>query len=379
MAATLQHLIPASAPRLLGEQLARAGAGLRPDAFAEQAGPDFDQLGLMDRGRRLAEVLARQLPPAFPEAAALLTASMGQPQGLDARGEPVASGDVPSGFFYLPHSLYLAAHGLDHLGDAFRAQHALTQRFTAEFSLRPYLQQHPEATLAELARWAEDASAHVRRAASEASRPRLPWAARLPAFIRDPSPVLPLLERLRDDPSSYVRRSVANHLNDIGKDHPERLNELAARWLSETPVPATRQALLRHALRTAIKRGDPQTLALFGHGQRSPLVVARAGATPAVARIGERVVLSCTLHNPTRETATALADWRVFYVKADGSLSPKVFKGSTVTVAPGDTAVLEKTLSLRQMTTRTHHPGRHRVEIALNGAAHPVGHFDLRA
>ncbi len=379
MATTLQYLIPSSAPRLLGEQLAGAGAGLRPDTFAQQAGPDFDQLGLMERGRRLAEVLARHLPPAFPEAAALLTASMGQPQGLDAKGEPVASGDVPSSFFYLPHSLYLAAHGLDHLGDAFRAQHALTQRFTAEFSLRPYLQQHPEATLAELARWAEDTSAHVRRAVSEATRPRLPWAARLPAFIRDPAPVLPLLERLRDDPSSYVRRSVANHLNDIGKDHPERLNALAARWLSEAPVPAARQALLRHALRTAIKRGDPQALALFGHGQRSPLVVARAAVVPAVARIGERVVLSCALHNPSGETASALADWRVFYAKADGSLSPKVFKGSTVTVEPGATVVLEKTLSLRQMTTRTHHPGRHRVEIALNGAAHSVGHFDLLA
>jgi 3-methyladenine DNA glycosylase AlkC len=379
VATTLQYLIPPEAPRLLGEQLASAGLGLRPARFAQQAGSDFDQLGLMDRGRRLADVLARCLPTEFPEAAALLTASMGQPLGLDAHGEPVASGDVPSGFFYLPHSFYIAEHGLHHLDEALRAQHALTQRFTAELSLRPFLLTHTQDTLAALAVWAEDPNAHVRRAASEATRPRLPWAARLPAFIRDPSPVLPLLTRLRDDPSSYVRRSVANHLNDIGKDHPERLNALAAEWLGEAPVPVSRQALLRHALRTAIKRGDTQALALFGHGQRSALVVQTTGLHPAAVRIGERVTLRCALHNPTHQPATALVDWRVHYVKANGSQSPKVFKGRTVSIEPGATVLLEKTLSLRQMTTRVHHPGRHGVEITLNGHSQPVGHFDLLA
>jgi 3-methyladenine DNA glycosylase AlkC len=225
--------------------------------------------------------------------------------------------------------------------------------------------------------WASDPSAHVRRAVSEATRPRLPWAARLPDFVRDPSPVLPLLTRLRDDSSSYVRRSVANHLNDIGKDHPELLTGTARQWLDDAPVPASRQALLRHALRTAIKRGDVQALALFGHGQVSPLQIQSANITPSKARIGDSVTLHCTLHNPSAQSASALADWRVFYVKANGTLSPKVFKGSTVQIGAHGHDVLEKTLSLRQMSTRSHHPGRHTVEIVLNGHAHSIGHFDL--
>ncbi|HMN94166.1 MAG TPA: DNA alkylation repair protein [Hydrogenophaga sp.] len=378
MSTTLQYLIPADAPRLLGEQLARAGAGVKPQVFARSAGPDFDGLGLMDRGQRLADALARHLPAHFPDAAALLVASMGQPLGLDAKGEPLASGDVPSSFFYLPHSLFVATQGLGHLDAAMAAQHALTQRFTAEFSLRPYLQHHTQATLVHLAAWSTDASAHVRRAVSESTRPRLPWAPRLRVFDDNPEPVLALLTRLRDDPSSYVRRSVANHLNDRVKSHPDRLLSLAREWLDGPAVPSTREALVRHALRTALKRGDPQALALFGHGKPSVILVAKPHVQPAQVLIGERVELCCELHNPTDRVASVLADWRVHYVKADGSRSPKVFKGQELTLAPGARVDLQKTLSLRQMTTRTHHPGRHRVEIALNGQPHAVGHFDLR-
>lgn len=375
--ATLQYLIPADAPRLLGEQLARAGAQVRPQTFARSAGTDFDALGLMDRGRRLAALLEEHLPPQFPDAAALLVASMGKPLGLDAKGEPLASGDVPSSFFYLPHSLFIASRGLDHFHEAMVAQHALTQRFTAEFSLRPFLQHHTQATLAHLSTWSTDGSAHVRRAVSESTRPRLPWAPRLGVFDDDPEPVLALLTRLRDDPSSYVRRSVANHLNDLLKSHPERLLTLAREWLAGPAVPRTREALVRHALRTAIKRGDPQALALFGHGKPSVIRVTLAGVQPPRAVIGDRVEARCELHNPTDDAASVLADWRVHYVKADGSRSPKVFKGQELTLAPGARVELHKTLSLRQMTTRTHHPGRHLVELALNGQPHAIGHFDL--
>jgi hypothetical protein len=185
------------------------------------------------------------------------------------------------------------------------------------------------------------------------------------------------LTRLRDDSSSYVRRSVANHLNDIGKDHPERLNNLARQWLDDAPVPSSRQALLRHALRTAIKRGDVQALALFGHGQVSPLQIHSTHITPSKSRIGGSVTLHCTLYNPSAQAATALADWRVHYVKANGTLGPKVFKGSTVCIEANSQGVLEKTLSLRPMSTRTHHAGRHTVEISLNGHVHTLGHFDL--
>lgn len=377
MATELKHLLPVTAALQLGERLKSAGVTLNLAAWQRALGADFEQLGLMDRGRRLSVVLGQFLPSDFRQAAPLLVQTMGLPMGLDTRGEPVAPGDVASSFYHLPHSMYIAEHGLNHLPESMQAQHALTQRFTAEFSLRPFLQAHTQATLAHLTQWASDPNAHVRRAVSEATRPRLPWAARLPDFVRNPSPVLPLLVQLRDDSSSYVRRSVANHLNDIGKDHPELLTGTARQWLNDAPVPASRQSLLRHALRTAIKRGDTQALALFGHGQVSPLQIHSASITPSKARIGDSITLHCTLHNPSGKTASALADWRVHYVKANGTLSPKVFKGSTVQIGANGHGVLEKTLSLRQMSTRTHHPGHHTVEIVLNGHAHSIGQFDL--
>ncbi len=378
MATDLKYLLPLDAAQQLAEQLAAAGAKVHRGQWQKAIGADFEALGLMDRGRRLAQVMAQFLPSDFAQTAPLLVRAMGRPMGLDKHGEPTASGDVPSSFFYLPHSMYIASHGLQHLPEALNAQHALTQRFTAEFSLRPFLQQHTQATLAHLALWAQDDNAHVRRAVSEATRPRLPWAARLPDFVRDPTPVLPLLACLRDDPSAYVRRSVANHLNDIGKDHPDLLTGLARQWLDDAPVPASRQSLLRHALRTAIKRGDVQALALFGHGQVSPLKIQSVSISPSTARIGESVTVRCQLHNPSKQEARALADWRVHYVKANGTLSPKVFKGTTVQVDALSTGVIGKTLSLRQLSTRTHHPGRHTVEIALNGQVHTLGHFDLQ-
>ena len=379
MATELKHLLPMTAALQLGEGLKSAGVSLSLAAWQRALGADFEQLGLMDRGRRLSGVLGQFLPSDFRQAAPLLVQTMGQPMGLDTRGEPVAPGDVVSSFYHLPHSMYIAEHGLDHLPEAMQVQHALTQRFTAEFSLRPFLQAHTQATLAYLAQWASDPSAHVRRAVSEATRPRLPWAARLPDFVRDPSPVLPLLARLRDDSSSYVRRSVANHLNDIGKDHPELLTDTARQWLDDAPVPASRQALLRHALRTAIKRGDAQALALFGHGQASVLQIHSANITPSKARIGDSVTLHCTLHNPSAQAASALADWRVFYIKANGSLSPKVFKGWKLTLAPGATGTLSKRHSLRPVTTRTLYPGRHRIELQVNGEVCAQASFDLLA
>ncbi len=186
MATELKHMLPMTAALQLGERLKSSGVTLSLAAWQRALGADFEQLGLMDRGRRLSRVLGQFLPNDFRQAAPLLVQTMGLPMGLDTRGEPVSPGDVASSFYHLPHSMYIAEHGLDHLPEAMQAQHALTQRFTAEFSLRPFLQQHTQATLAHLSEWANDPSAHVRRAVSEATRPRLPWAARLPDFVRDP-------------------------------------------------------------------------------------------------------------------------------------------------------------------------------------------------
>lgn len=375
MAESLKHLLPTESVAHLAGELRKVSPRFDHKAFLAAVAPGYNDLGLMARGQRIADRLHAHLPQAYPDALAALVDAMGPAVPLDASGEPMA-GEHRSAFYYLPHSLFIAAHGLDHLNASLDAQHALTQRFTAEYSIRPYLQQHQKATLKRLATWADDPSAHVRRLVSEGTRPRLPWASRLPDFVRDPSPVLPLLERLKDDPSSYVRRSVANHLNDIGKDHPALLVDIAQRWLKDAP-PA-RERLVRHALRSAVKRGEAGALATLGVGHAVKLDVGAVRIEPEKPMIGGSVRIVCELYNPTRHPQQVLADLRVFYAKASGGTGAKVFKLKTLNIPAGGTGAVGKMLSLVQMTTRVHHPGEHRVELLLNGRATPLGAFTLK-
>jgi 3-methyladenine DNA glycosylase AlkC len=375
MAEPLKHLLNDGVPPRIAAMLKRAWRGFDTAAFLRQVEPAYDKLELMQRGQRIAEALHAHLPPDVPRALGVLTDSLDPPMGLDAKGEPDA-GDRPySAFLYLPHSMFIAAHGLPHLEEAMRAQHALTQRFTAEFSLRPYLIHHRDATLTHLRAWAQDDNAHVRRAASEGTRPRLPWAPRLPAFQRDPALALPLLDALKDDVSSYVRRSVANHLGDIAKDHPGVATATARDWLRGAGL--ERQALVRHGLRFLVKQGHPDALDTLGVGHAVALEVRNTRIEPARAAIGGKLRVEAHLFNPTPSVQRVLADLQVFYVKASGGTAPKVFKLATLDIAPGAAVSVGKTLSLAQMTTRKHHAGRHTVALLLNGRPHPLGHFDL--
>jgi 3-methyladenine DNA glycosylase AlkC len=211
-------------------------------------------LSILQRGHHLARTLRDHLPKRYEDAVHILIQSLTPPQ--------TATEDLGLGvFFYLPHVSFVATYGLgpEHNGghDPFEismvAQYELTKRFSAEFSIRPFLIKWPERTLAKLMEWTEDPDPHVRRLCSEGTRPRLPWATRIPAFIKDPCPVLPILEALKDDADLYVRRSVANHLGDIAKDHPSLAFELCERWLEGATK--ERKWLLRHAVRHPAKKG----------------------------------------------------------------------------------------------------------------------------
>jgi 3-methyladenine DNA glycosylase AlkC len=280
-----------------------------------------------------------------------------------------------SAFLYMPHMFFVSQHGLEHFEESMRAQHALTQLFTAEFSIRAYLEKHPERTLALLREWARDPSEHVRRLVSEGTRPRLPWAPRLRAFQKDPRPVLELLELLKDDPASYVRRSVANNLNDIGKDHPAMLVATAKRWLKNaTPE---RRWIVNHALRSAIKRADAGALGALGYGGRADVSVRGAKIVPARAQIGGSVQVSFVLGNRLARRQRVMADLVVHFVKARGT-GAKTFKLRAVDLPARGSIALGKKIALKQLTTRKHYPGVHRVEALLNGRRVRLGQFALR-
>lgn len=257
----LKHLLGSEAIECLSRNISTVYSGFAAEDFRTAALNGLEPLGILERGKKLARALWQHLPQDFGVATDIL---------LESLTPPIADtsniGLAP--FFYLPHVCYIAEYGLDATHNngcdpfelAMKAQHALTQRFSAEFSIRPFVIRAQERTLARLLEWTSDTSPHVRRLCSEGTRPRLPWAPRIPAFIKDPGAVLPILEALKDDPDLYVRRSVANHLGDIAKDHPEVAYTICERWLWNAS--RERKWLIRHALRLPAKRGDSAALQL---------------------------------------------------------------------------------------------------------------------
>jgi 3-methyladenine DNA glycosylase AlkC len=223
--------------------------------------------------------------------------------------------------------------------------------------------------------WVRDPNPHVRRLVSEGTRPRLPWAGRLRGFQEDPLPVLALLEELKDDPELYVRRSVANNLNDIGKDHPEVLVDVARRWMFQAS--AERKALVRHALRSLVKEGHADALKVLGFGPDADVTIEDVTISPKRVAMGGKVVVAFTVRSTARRGQRVLVDLRVHFVRAAGKASPKVFKLKAVDLATGTTTSCRKTVSLADLTTRQHYPGKHLVDALVNGRVMPIGAFTL--
>lgn len=372
MAANLKDFYSPEVVRRLGRDLAAAHPPFSLERWEAEAFAGFGELSLTERARHLMRCLRSQLPDDYEAAIAILLDSLGPGFGDDE-----LSGMAP--FFYLPHVYYVAEFGLDHFESSMRAQYQLTQRFTAELSIRYFLERHPEATLERLRQWASDPSHHVRRLVSEGTRPRLPWTMRLRAFQKDPGPVLELLELLKDDPSLYVRRSVANNLNDIGKDHPGLLARVCREWL-EGAGPE-RQWLVRHALRSAVKRGERGALEALGAGEAAEVEIVRAGFVPERPKRGGKVRFAAVVEARGEREQKLVIDLAVHFVKAKGQPSPKghakVFKLKATTLQPGERAEVGKTIDLADLTTRKHYPGWHAAELRINGAPFPAGGFEL--
>jgi 3-methyladenine DNA glycosylase AlkC len=247
----LKDLLGPPAIELVGESFAAVWPAFDLARFRATAKRGLAPLGILPRGDHLAAALQEQVPP--ERTAEVLIASLG----------PELTGTVGFGlkpFFYLPHVALISRALVDDPAAGLRACYEVTKRFSAEFCIRPFLLRHPETTLAALHQWTEDANPHVRRLVSEGSRPRLPWACRLPPFQQDPTPTIALLQRLKDDPDMYVRRSVANHVGDIAKDHPDLALNLLTTWLGESEDLPEAQAearrwIIRHAIRLPAQKG----------------------------------------------------------------------------------------------------------------------------
>ncbi len=375
MAEPFKNLLNDTTVRTAARHLHRAWPGFDSTAFERQALKGLDALEMKARAMHIADALEATLPSDFDAAATLIEASLAPPLA-DESGIASQSGQAGlAGWVLWPVGEFVVRRGLAKPQRALAALHALTQRFTAEWAIRPFIHEHPELCWASLARWANDPSLHVRRLVSEGSRPRLPWGLQLKGLIKDPSPTLPLLRALQDDPSEYVRRSVANHLNDIAKDHPA----LVAEWVEKHLAGASkeRQALLKQASRTLVKQGDARILKAWGLGQRL-CGDASLTVSPKRVAVGDSLSLSVGLRSSSPRAQKLLIDYAVHHVKANGQVSAKVFKGWLLALEAHEEKLLNKRHSMRPISTRRYHAGRHEVDLRINGDIVACAAFDLR-
>jgi 3-methyladenine DNA glycosylase AlkC len=353
----------------IAADLKRAYPKLDAGRFVADCMKGFGPLALTARGAKVATVMQAHLPDDFAVTAAILIRALG-PKLEATEGYGMAI------FRYLPWAVYCGRHGPDDFEAGMKLVYEITQRFTSEGCVRPFLERHPERAFARLAEWASDPSVHVRRLVSEGTRPRLPWHSRLRAIEADPEPAIALLEMLKDDPERYVQRSVANNLNDIAKNHPERVLAILQRW--KKGAPPGRRYVIQHALRTLIKAGHPEALAIIGIADAAKVAIDEIAIAPARLSLGDRARIDFTIASRAKEPQELLVDYAVHYVKANGEARKKVFKHSRFHLGPKEARAIGFTISFVDLTTRKHHPGEHRVEALINGRAHPLGAISVR-
>lgn len=334
--------------RRTARQLAALHPRFDTERFLAHALDDLDALELMARVRRTAEAFHVALTVPLADQLDVLRAHAGQ---------------IGHNFAAIWPCAHVALRGLDRPDLSLPALRDLTRHGSAEFAIRPFLVRDLPGTLAVLRAWTASDDEHVRRLASEGVRPRLPWGLRLQALVADPRPALPILETLRADPSLYVRKSVANHLNDIAKDHPELVLDVVAAWDRRDARTAW---IVKHGLRTLVKKGHPRALALFGAGA-APKVRATVAVSPRRIQLGDTVVVSAKIASDSARAQSLIVDYVVHYARASGRASAKVFKWTALELAAGESVELTKRQTIRDFTTRRHHAGRHRVELQING------------
>lgn len=369
MAEALKHFFSHHKVAKLAAAIAAVYPAFNSRAFTRVCCDGLADLELMPRAQRLSQGLRQYLPADYERAIEILMLSLGPPLNTTEN-----NGLAP--FFYLPHVFFVRDYGLDHFVISMAAQYELTQRFTAEFSLRPYFAAHYEACMPVLERWACDPSEHVRRLVSEGTRPRLPWAPKLASVIQQPQRTALLLELLKDDPSLYVRRSVANHLNDIGKDNPDYMLQLLEGWAQDAPPP--RRWLIKHALRSAVKRGNSRAIGVLGFAGAEGVVVQSVALAPPQPQLGQSLVINAALSLAADAGCAQdlLVDLIMDFPGVSGRRQ-KVFKITSGSLAPAQTMPLQKTISLKPMTTRTYYPGRFVFSLLVNGNPLPLIEVDI--
>jgi len=336
--------------------------------FQKDALDGLDDLELKQRVDHLISILADYLPEDFQKTAEVL---LQVKQYWDWGDEH----DALSSFAAWPLVDYVAEYGLEQPEISLNVLKELTPLFSAEFAIRRFIEQHFELTHTTLLQWTHDPDEHVRRLACEGIRPRLPWGKRLVEFCKNPEPILPIIEQLKDDPSLYVRKSVANNLNDISKDNPDRVIALCQLWNIEASP--ERQWLIRHALRSLVKQGRQEVFPLLGYSETVNVSISTFSLRNKTVEIGDSLDFELILASSSAQIQKLVLDYKIHHVKANGSTTSKVFKWKNITLHEGQPHSLNKLHPFKVITTRKYYPGEHAIEILLNGQSMAFQKFDL--
>lgn len=319
----------------------------------------LDELSLNERLRNTSRVLKLYLPNDYLKALEILTRVVER---------------APGGYTALVFPDFVAQYGLQEFQASLKALRYFTVFGSSEFAIRVFLKSDFEHTLAEMRKWSKDTNHHVRRLASEGSRPRLPWSFKLDKLIDDPSLTADILRQLNRDQELYVRKSVANHLNDISKDNAAYLLKELSTWDRSHESTAW---IVKHATRSLIKKGDPSTLKLLNFEKNAACEIKNFVCSKSL-KLGQRLELSFELSSEKRKSQNLVVDYRIHYVKQNGQTSAKVFKLKNVVLKPNETLQLKTSQQMKDFTTRKHYPGKHAVEVLVNGEVKASASFLLK-
>lgn len=314
----------------------------------------FADMELKDRMRHTARVLHTYMPQSFSESVPVLERIVAQLLKDNFRAGALE-------FAFLPD--YIENYGIHDYPNAVVVLEFMTQFITCEFAVRPFLIRYPDEMLKQMQSWSLHPEHTVRRLASEGTRPRLPWAMAVPYLKKNPELVLPILENLKNDSSESVRRSVANSLNDIAKSHPQIVLETAKKW---TGLSKETDAIIRHGSRTLLKQGNPDILNHYGL-TASDISISDVKLETSNIGVGENLSFSFTVQNESPSPRTIRLEYAIYYMKANGMLSKKVFKISERVYLPSERMSVIKKQSFRVITTRTFYSGLHKLAIIVNG------------
>lgn len=331
-------------------------------------GTDWDTLELKPRMKRISQSMALWLPNDYQKATDIILK-------LSSHLLEIGATDQGLEYMFLPE--YIEAYGQSSPARSMEVMNELTKFVTCEFAIRPFIDQDQKFAFEHLYHWAEDDHHCVRRLSSEGCRPLLPWAMRLKALQKDPTPILPILEELKEDESDFVRRSVANNLNDLSKDHDQLVLSMTKKWLKKDHEHTN--WIVKHALRTLLKKGNNDALALFGYGPNPHFKVDHFKIIESSIKVGGDLNFEFEFHNESKGTEKFRLEYIIYYLLKNGGYGKKVFKLKEATIEPSAKLSIKKRHSFKPISTRTYYHGQQKLSMLINGKETDALPFYLEA